>query len=485
MSSEGDTLYYRITSQTEPYTVAVARCRDSVYHNLPAPEFAWQVGQPGFLYPVYDYDTLVTIPPEVFHEGVTYTVTSVDKEAFYMQKKLRTVILPETVTIVDSGAFHRSSLQNVIMSDNVKSINSYAFSNTPLSSIDLPDSLMHIGDQAFASTSINHLEIPSKVKVLSHQAFYNCPLTEITFHEGLQEIQDEALSVENVDTLVFPSTLRKIGRLIDYVENEVSCRYVEFKQGDEPLELGDNCFINFVNLNTAILPDNLVRLGVACFAYTALRQITIPSLIDTIPSRCFANCRLLGKVDLPFGLSVIGDRAFTETPLLEKITIPATLTAIGDKAFKTLSLGGMKEVDIYCETPPIIGDAAFDKQDSILIRVPCGKIPTYISAPIWNNYTNFRYEDCVGTMEYEILNLRVFPNPVVNILHIEYDSSQPSVCVNITDLNGHCVMARTFQTESSTININLSSLNNGIYLLTLSEKNGEIVFHQKIIKYKS
>ena len=86
VSSEGDTLYYRITSQTEPYTVAVARCRDSVYHNLPAPEFAWQVGQPEFLYHVYDYDTLVTIPPEVFHEGVTYNVTSVDKEAFYMQK---------------------------------------------------------------------------------------------------------------------------------------------------------------------------------------------------------------------------------------------------------------------------------------------------------------------------------------------------------------------------------------------------------------
>ena len=82
-NADGDTLYYRITSATAPYTVAVTRCHDSVYHTLQPPQYAYQVGQPGFLYPVYDYDTLISIPSSVSYGGQTYTVNAIDKEAFY------------------------------------------------------------------------------------------------------------------------------------------------------------------------------------------------------------------------------------------------------------------------------------------------------------------------------------------------------------------------------------------------------------------
>lgn len=109
---DGDTLYYRITSATFPYTVAVTRSHDSAYHLLPSPQ-PWEVGQPGFVYPVYDYDSLITIPPTVTHEGLTYTVTSIDKEAFYMQKNLHTVVLPASIETIDTGAFHLSTLHQI------------------------------------------------------------------------------------------------------------------------------------------------------------------------------------------------------------------------------------------------------------------------------------------------------------------------------------------------------------------------------------
>ena len=65
VNADGDTLYYRITSSTAPYTVAVTRCHDSVFHTLPWPQHWWDVETPGFVYPVYDYDTLITIPSSV------------------------------------------------------------------------------------------------------------------------------------------------------------------------------------------------------------------------------------------------------------------------------------------------------------------------------------------------------------------------------------------------------------------------------------
>ena len=85
-NSDGDTLYYRITSATAPYTVAVTRCHDSVYHTLPWPQYPYQQGQPGFIYPVYDYDSLITIPSSVTYGGQTYTVNAIDKRPSSIRK---------------------------------------------------------------------------------------------------------------------------------------------------------------------------------------------------------------------------------------------------------------------------------------------------------------------------------------------------------------------------------------------------------------
>ncbi len=76
-NSDGDILYYRITSNTAPYTVAVTRSQDSSYYNLQIPTMTYQEGMPGYLYPLFEYDTLVVIPSTVAHNNITYSVTSV------------------------------------------------------------------------------------------------------------------------------------------------------------------------------------------------------------------------------------------------------------------------------------------------------------------------------------------------------------------------------------------------------------------------
>ncbi|MBR4912190.1 MAG: leucine-rich repeat domain-containing protein [Bacteroidales bacterium] len=464
-NADGDTLYYRITSSTAPYTVAVTRCHDSVYHKLPWPQSSSQVGQPGFVYPVYDYDSAITVPASVNYNNIEYVVTAVDNEAFYMQGNLKSVSLPPTVKIIREGAFLVSSLCHISM-PCVEQIESYAFYQTKLTQID----------------------IPASVTVLPECAFYYSPLTKITFHEGLQEIKQSAFSPDLIDSLIFPGTLRKIS-LGDnnpfaggsFVLKDIACRYVEFKPGTEPLELADYSFAYFNHLEKVILSDNIVRLGRHCFEFTNIQSVVIPPLIDTIPEGCFVDCHSLGSVVLPQQLTTIEYLAFAGAPMLEQISIPASVTFIGRKAFQT-TVGGLKVLDIYCEVPPTIyGNgvySTFNDWDSIYVRVPCGKTAVYQSAPKWSSYNNLIYEECVGVEDHELADFKVYPNPVDDVLYMNMDNSMDIMNIVLYDLQGRVIY---FQNSSNSPILNVKSLPSGVYMLRVTDM-GRHDYWRKIVK---
>ena len=468
-NADGDTLFYRITSSIAPYTVAVTRCHDSVYHKLPWPQSSSQVGQPGFVYPVFDYDSAITVPASVNYNNIEYVVTAVDNEAFYMQVNLKSVSLPSSVKTIREGAFLLSFLCHISM-PGVEQIERYAFYQTKLS----------------------HVEIPASVSVLPQCAFYYSPLTKIIFHEGLREIQEAAFSADLIDSLIFPGTLRKIslGDNMQFVvledsvgEKDIVCRYVEFKPGTEPLELADYTFAYFNHLEKVILTDNIVRLGAYCFTFTNIQSVVIPPLVDTIPKGCFSNCHSLSSVVLPQQLITIEDGAFFGTPMLEQISIPASVTFIGRKAFQTIPglPGGLKVLDIYCEVPPTIfvnGQYTFNVTDSIYVRVPCGKTAAYQSAPRWNSYSNFIYEECVDVEDLNLVEFKVYPNPVDDVLYVKMDNGMEIMNIVLYDLQGRIIYS---QNSSNSMTLNVKHIPAGVYMLRVTDKNKQD-YWQKIIK---
>ncbi len=490
VNPDGDTLYYRITSSTAPYTVAVTRCHDSVYHTLPWPQNATQVGQPGFLYPVYDYDSLITIPSTVAYNGTTYTVTSIDKEAFFMQKDLHTVIIPASVETIDTGAFCASSLHNIVM-PNVKRINYYAFANTPsLTHIDLPSCLTYLGDEAFSYSAISEVDVPAGVTVLPYQSFYRCPLTKITLHEGLEEILEDAVPPTYLDTIVFPGTLRKLALGNPYLINpydptsDILCHYVEFKPNTNPLELYDFCFYGFRHLTSIALPVNTVKLGDYCFALSGLEEIVIPASIDTIPEYCFAECGALSHVVLPQQLVSIGTRAFSQTPLLKEIDIPATVTYIGKRAFiGNNGESGLEIINCYGEMPPVISGSGlqptFSTSDTIYVRVPCGKTAAYQSASGWSSYSNFIYEECVGIDDREPTEFKVYPNPADEVLYVELNGAGIK-SVGLYDLQGRVITGVCNTPQPSIAAINVRNVPAGVYVLRVTDEDGK-EYHRKVV----
>ena len=214
VNADGDTLYYRITSDTEPYTVAVTRCHDSTYHQLPVPQYFYQVGQPGFAYPVYDYDSLINIPSTVTHDDVTYTVTAIDIEAFYYQRGLCVVNLPSTIETIDTAAFYLSSLTEITLQEGVRDINSSAFTSTEIREVNLPQSLSYIGIGVFANC--NHLQniaIPSNITKISWGSFMRCDsLNHVELPEGVDTIEAYVFyATHSLREITIPSQVRYIG----------------------------------------------------------------------------------------------------------------------------------------------------------------------------------------------------------------------------------------------------------------------------------
>ena len=213
VNADGDTLYYRITSSATPYTVAVTRCHDSIYHTLPHPHNASEVGQPGFVYPVYDYDSLITIPSSVTHDGIEYTVTTIDNEAFYEQNGMHTVILPSTVTIIGMAAFYESSVEHIVM-PNVTHILYGAFTDALLSSVDIPECIVEIGEKAFeGNTRLRQVDIPSSISVLRSFVFACCNnLSVVNLPEHLVSIEDMAFyGCHQLKKITIPSEVTYIG----------------------------------------------------------------------------------------------------------------------------------------------------------------------------------------------------------------------------------------------------------------------------------
>lgn len=58
-----------------------------------------------------NYSGDIVIPDTVVYNNMTYVVTGIGEEAFYNCDKLRSLVIPNTVTTIGNGAFWGSSLQ--------------------------------------------------------------------------------------------------------------------------------------------------------------------------------------------------------------------------------------------------------------------------------------------------------------------------------------------------------------------------------------
>ena len=136
-----------------------------------------------FIYP----DLLeANIPETVTYDGVTYTVTAIENDAFSSSMSaaplpLKKVVIPNTVTTIGAAAFNLSqNIKSVTLGENVQTIGAWAFSGcSSLESIVLPDNLKSIDEGAFIDCSgLKTLTIGNKIERIGSAVFMGCSKLE-------------------------------------------------------------------------------------------------------------------------------------------------------------------------------------------------------------------------------------------------------------------------------------------------------------------
>ena len=180
-------------------------------------------------------------------EGVEYLrnyfiipegVTTIARGAFENCSGLETVVIPASVTHIDTSAFFAaSSIKNILFAENsqLSTLGDYVFDLChSLASINLPEGLTAIGEEAFAGCkSLESIIIPASVESIGRFAFWGCDnLKSITFAEGskLHSIDYCAfLGCEMLTAIDLPSSISYINKDA-FPEPEVSINIAQGKK---------------------------------------------------------------------------------------------------------------------------------------------------------------------------------------------------------------------------------------------------------------
>ena len=220
---------------------------------------------------------------------------------------LTSIIIPETVTQIEAGAFSScAGLTEIVIPDSVTSIEENTFYGcTGLTSITIPESVTSIGNYAFyGCTGLTSITIPESVTSVGKNAFYGC---------------NPVLFVNNSDVPISYSFSSIVDKILGCPsELTVSKLYSS---------ISSECFKNRTKLTTITIPDSVTRIYESTFyGCTNLTSITIPDSVTSINKDAFYNCTSLTSITIPDSVTRIEDFVFYGCTSLTSILFSGTQT---------------------------------------------------------------------------------------------------------------------------------------------------------------
>lgn len=440
----------------------------------------------------------LVIPETVQHEGVTYTVTSIGRQAFGYQHRfaIETCKIPNTVTIIKEEAFAVSSkLKEIVIPDNVETIESGAYTHAQkatvlklgakLKNIDpnafhylfhlkeiqlsaenknfaIKDGILYDKDIHTMYLSPSHREdftsytVPNTVTEIAANALVaNIYLKSITLPEGLKKIGTNAfLQCSALETLELPAslevieqvgTLKEMDALSEYRVAEGSKHFAAVNGilYSKDLKTLIRCPEDHPDSLNIMIPKGTEKIGESAFeACKRVVGITIPESVTTIEGSAFEETGLR-MIKLPSKLETISKRLFFRSKYLEEVHIGAALTAVLEDGFTKCDR--LSRIHCAAPEPPRFISTEEDyfnefpdeiEKEGNVLTVPVGAREKYADAPEWSRFKNIVESEKVAIEEVAQDAAKISVSG--NRLTIKMQTAQP---VEVYDFSGVRVYA--------------------------------------------
>ena len=436
-----------------------------------------------------------------------YPVNEIPQYAFcdpntqILQTRLKSVIMPNSVTSIASYAFYGcTGLTRVTIPSSVTSIGNGAFyACSGLTSVTIPSSVTSIGVDAFAyctsltiaitpfgsdanyhnvfsgCTNLKTITIPDGVTSIGNYAFYGCSwLTNVTIPSSVTSIGSYAFAeCSGLTSVSIPSSVISIGDDAFYYCSGLTSVTIS----GSVTSIGSYAFAECSGLTSVSIPSSVTSIGSSAFeGCSGLTSVTIPSSVTSIGSWAFGYCSGLTSVTIPSSVTSIGSSAFEYCYGLTSVTIPSSVTSIGDEAFYYCS--GLTSIYAY-PVPPVDLSTVYSvffnvNTSTCTLYVPTGSKAAYQAAVQWQNFTNIvEFVTAVPTVNDE--NINIYPNPVIDGFRIK--DIEGTSELRLIDLNGKVLLNKQVIGNEK---VSLTEFPAGMYMIKLS--NNGVSYQMKFIK---
>jgi len=325
------------------------------------------------------YTGSIAIPSSVVNDGVTYSVTSIGKNAFYDCIGLVSINIPEGITSIGNHSFYGcKGLIAVKIPQGVTSIGEYAFYNcSGLVSVNIPKGVTSIEERTFYDceglTSIN---IPQGVTSIGKGAFSSCyNLTSVYLPEGVISIGEDAFNwCTSLTSITIPKSVTSIG------ESAFSCcqALTSINIPQSVTSIGEYALNSSIKEVSVYSVDSWIKMN--NIIGTHKFGLTKYSLI--------VNGLKITDLVIPDDITMVGMYTFHGCTGLESITFHKDVTAILQNAFNGCT--NVKKIVCQGDTPPACGADALTEisRTECILHVPETSKTDYQNTAPWNEFTN-------------------------------------------------------------------------------------------------
>ena len=281
-----------------------------------------------------EYSGKIIIPSSFFHEGITYSVTTIGEQAFRLCGRLHSIAIPDSVIKVEPKAFEgcweltEVHVNSIVVWCNIEFSGPYS------------NPLVNSWEESYGQNTTNlyirgevvtELTIPSTITTIKDGTFGWCEgLTSVIILEGVTSIGKYAFhSCNHLTSVIIPNSVTEIkDGTFSYC-----CNLTSIIIPDSVTTIGEGAFEGCINLNTIDFSNGVTNIGKNAFeGCHNLISVSRGNAIKCIGDGAFEECKSLTSFDIPDNVEIIGKSAFYGCLCLS-VTIPRKLVSLGDNAF--------------------------------------------------------------------------------------------------------------------------------------------------------